>query len=161
MNNIVDYIALYIEKLKPTHAAVIAFGAEFVADESSPALNVFRFAFPYEPDGQLFNHEGISDHILNTNAQGICISPLGGGQPDPQSGCVSPYFSLLCRHSLSGRAFNTLYALNYELQNNARVFPQNGKILAITSQPSLIYADGRSAYVFQLIMKAIVAEPIF
>lgn len=161
---IIDYVAEYISKLPIDHAANRAFGARltyFPEDELADESNVFMFRFPVS-DFTMDTADVMGDiiDVATTNRQGICVLPAGGGAPDANMGCYYPFFVIRCRHKAAGVAFNTLQALAYELQDNARVFPQNGTIRCISSQPGMVWADQQLSYVFQIAFRVIAAEQV-
>ena len=161
---IIDYVVEYISKLPADHPANRAFGARltyFPEDELVDESNVFAFRFPVS-DYTYDTADIMGDvvDVATTNRSGICVLPAGGGAPDANMGCYYPYFVIRCRHKAAGVAFNTLQALTYELQDNARVFPQNGTIRSLSSQPGMVWADQQLSYVFQSEFRVIAAEQV-
>lgn len=162
--SIIDYVAEYLGRLPKDHDACRAFGAPFnyiPENELVEESNVFTFRFPVSDFTQdTADIMGDIVDVVTTNRQGICILPAGGGAPDANMGCYYPYFVIRCRHKAAGVAFNTLQAITYELQDNARVFPQNGTIRSISSQPGMVWADQQLSYVFQTEFRVLAAEKV-
>lgn len=161
--SIVDYVAEYIGALPDDHPACQVFGRPLVFDvfdEEATHVNIFLYRFPIADDAvdaDVFG-ETVVD-IISSNRQGLCIVPLTGGYPDAHSGRTSPSFMLRCRHEHAGIAFRTVMELSIELQDNTKVFPQNGVIRSLRSQPGLVWASSRM-YCYQADFRVLAAETI-
>lgn len=162
--NIIDYVCEYIHRLPKNHPVNTAFGVplQYVPfDELCIESTIFAFRFPASDDA-----EGAADimgdivDVVTSNRSGICVVPAGGGAPDANMGCYYPYFVIRCRHRHAGVAFNVLQELMYTLQDNANVFPQNGTVRCISSQPGMVWADQQLVYCFQSEFRVLAAERI-
>ncbi len=163
MQTIVEYVANYIGNLPEDHPACEVFGAKlsfFMDDEEREDNHVFAYRFPFSNEDIQADVMGDIVDVAASNRQGICVMPLSGGYPDAHSGKTYPAFVLRCRHAFPAIAYRTLYTLMYDLQDNARVFPQNGTIRALTSQPGLVWASSQFAYCYQAEFRSLVAEQV-
>lgn len=162
--NIIDYVAMYISNLPKDSPVNEAFGRKLLylpEDETADESTVYTYSFPVASDVHV--DSDVMGDILDvtmSNRQGVCVLPAGGGVPDANMGCYYPYFILRCRHEYRGRAFNVVQELIYELQDNAKVFPQNGTIRCVSSQPGMVWADQQLAYCFQTVFRVLSAEKI-
>lgn len=162
--NIIDYVCEYIGKLPKEHPVHAAFGMllQYIPeDELAAESNVFAFRFPASDDtDDTADIMGDIVDVVTSNRFGISVVPAGGGAPDANMGCFYPYFVIRCRHRAPGLAYNTLQELAYELQDNARVFPQNGTIRCLSSQPGMVWADQQLSYCFQIEFRVLAAEKV-
>lgn len=180
-NNLIDRIARYITRLPHDHPASLHFGARlqhtpFVlrppADPADPDPHypeeddadntIFLYRFPVE-EGRAsadYGVPGVDADIYASNTAGLCVRPEGGAPPDPAMGTYNPSFSLVCRHEYHGRAYNCLQALIHEFAYNPRALRQNGLILALHSQPALVWNDRRGISAYIASFRCMVAEAI-
>lgn len=161
-NDLIEYVAKYIHGLKPNHRANVAFKSRlaYYGDEaySNPDNTIFPYSFPISEHDDIID-DGFIGYAENKPA--ISIVPLGGEPPRYAMNAWTPYFYIDCRHRIIGCAFRCLQYLTFELDQNSRVFPQNGTILALTSQPTRVYGDYRNnVFVFRSSFRALIAEPI-
>lgn len=166
--DIILYVAEWINKLEESHAANRAFGArlQYLYEQSMTTNDntVYLFNFPLsasvdansEAAGALGSHLAAS--VDNTPA--LAIVPELSPPPIQAMDAWNYYFSILCRHRLPGCAYQCLYHLTLALNNNARVFPQNGVVFALSSQPATVWDDRRGLTVYKAMFKAMSAEPI-
>jgi hypothetical protein len=161
-------VADYINKLPDNHRVHRAFGAKlryyYEESRSNPDNTVFLYNFPLSdetpPNSEAAYALGIGQDIISSNTPAVAIVPEGGVGPIQAMKAWNPYFSILCRHSLPGCAYRCLYYLMLELNQNARVFRQNGLILAVTSQPATVWNDRRGLTVYKAAFRVLAAEPI-
>ena len=166
--DLILYLAEWINRLPEGHRIHKAFGARlrYLYQDSydDPNNTVFLFDFPLSNEIPANSEQasalGISQNILTSNTPAIAIVPEGGKGPIQAMDAWNPYFSILCRHHKTGCAYRCLYYLMLELNNNANVFPQNGVVFAITSQPATIWNDRRGLTVFKAAFRVMAAEPI-
>lgn len=166
--DLILHIANWINKLKPDHRAHKAFGSrlQYLYEQSLADNNntVFLYNFPLSVGVSTDAESGAALHspllAYMDNTPALAIVPEISEPPTQSMNAWNYYFSLLCRHSLPGCAYRCLYYLTLELNNNARVFPQNGVIFALTSQPATIWNDRRGLTVYKSTFKAMSAEPI-
>jgi len=162
--NIIDYVCEYLGRLKVGHPVHAAFGAvlQYIPEaELAEENTIFAFRFPASDDtGSTADIMGDIVDVVTSNRTGICVVPAGGGPPDANMGCYYQYFVIRCRHKYPGVAYNTLQEIGYELQDNARVFPQNGTIRCVSSQPGMVWADQQLMYCFQLEFRILAAEKV-
>jgi hypothetical protein len=166
-SDLIEYVAEWINTLPPHHRVHRAFkyrlkysGEEMYVD---PENNVFLFNFPMSSDddtSEAAEAIGISPDIVASNAPAVAIVPVHGEYPLQAMNAWNPYFNIICRHHLPGCAFRCLYYLMLELNNNASVFPQNGVVFALHSQPVTVWNDRRGLSVYQASFRVLAAEPI-
>jgi len=162
--SIIDYVATYIDKLDVMHPVNVAFGQKlrFFPRSNDPNNNIFKFSFPLtQENNQLTNIMSDTINLSTLNRNGICIAPMAGSMPEAFSGQTYPNFVIYCAHLDSeGIAFNTALELIYELQENSRVFPQNGGVRAIYSQPANHWTTTTGYCCYKAFFKCLVAERI-
>lgn len=163
MNDLIEHVAIYIDKLKADHPANKAFGVRLkYARENlyvDPENTIFPYAFSLSESDDAYEAGTLDLH--GDNRPGIAIVPISGERPRYAMDAWTPYFHIDCRHRIVGCAFRCLQYLTYELNLNSRVFPQNGCVFALSSQPTRIYGDPRNnVFVFRSHFRVLVAEPI-
>lgn len=161
--SIVDYVADHIGGLPDDHPACEIFGKSLIFDmhdEEAEHVNVFLYRFPISDETVNADVYGdaVTD-IVASNRQGICVVPAPGGYPEAHSGRTYPVFLIRCRHQHAGVAFRTVMELLIELQDNASVFPQNGTVRSMTTQPGLVWASSQM-YCYQAEFRVLAAETI-
>lgn len=165
---LVEYVARWLHNLPETHQINLAFGQKLFFDPSlaigAPERNIFLFSFPKLVDGAAPPNTFMGSGELNMLAEtrpAVCIVPTSGEAPSYAMGAYNPGFLILCRHEYSGSAYSCLQEIIYALTHKARVFPQNGVILARNSQPSLAFGTpGTATHVYQASFRVLAADQI-
>lgn len=162
MKTVVDYVAEYISRLPEDNQVHVAFRDRlyYDRDESDERNNIWLYRFPHSEGETGMDLMGDVADISYTDKEGLCIRPIGGGRPDPYSEKNSPSFLIHCRHSAPGIAFQCSMAIMQELSNNARVFPQNGTVRCLSSQPEIVWSNTQGAYCTQAVFRCIAATTI-
>lgn len=150
---LMEYIALFFNRLPKDHDINTAFGTKLVYDPalpiSDPRRNVYLFTFPSnvesEFDAKMGEQFDIGYNVALSPKPGVCIAPTTGGAPRYAMGAYAPGFQILCRHEYHGRAYQCAQEILFTLNLNSQVFPQNGCVYATASQPRLIFSSSGGA----------------
>lgn len=163
--HLIEYVAQYIDKLPEDHEVNQAFGVKLVYKPlqgvGAVSRNVFLFNFPNTADADGGVQLDAPYNAALSRKPALCIVPLSGSAPKYAMGAYEPSFSILCRHEYPGRGYSCCQSLIELLNLRAGVFPQNGLIYAVQSQPSLMYdLPSASSSVFRAMFSVKVAERI-
>ena len=162
--DLIAYVCEFVGKLRADHESCAAFGAPLVytPKTADTPKNVFAFHFPTS-DAATGSVENISTDAqlppgtLVSNSPGVLVLPAEGGYTQYSTDTFVYRFDILVRHTYPGSGYQCADGLLHTLHNKCGVFPQNGKIMAVFSQPYNIYNDGKGLSLYKVAFQALAA----